>query len=220
VDPEPVCPTIRVSRLTLNGPHSCALKRIYALPHLVDMTRARRSLAHQGASGSVSHSSITRSFQMFRRHTFRLIASSAVIRPSRPRSASSGPSRCLVPSPPELQRSIRAVEVQQGADGRLYPVQAATSDERRRVRARAHALVLPRRGTGSPGRGVVPGSVFFRRKDQPCSALTCWKNTLNDVPMLLSAVGNACSVPAPVPVLVAFSGLVVKNDDSVCFFPL
>ena len=73
---------------------------------------------------------------------------------------------------------------------------------------------------GSPGRGVVPGPVFFRRKDQPCSALTCWKNTLNDVPVLLSAVGNACSVPAPVPVLGAFSGLVVKNDDSVCFVPL
>ena len=130
------------------------------------------------------------------------------------------PSRCLVPSPPELQRSIRAVEVQRGADGRLYPVRAATPDERRRVRALAHALVCRGRGTESPGRGVVPGPVFFRRKDQPCSALTCWKNTLNDVPVLLSAVGNACSVPAPVPVLVAFSGLVVKNDDSVCLFPL
>jgi hypothetical protein len=151
---------------------------------------------------------------------FRLIASSAVIRPSRPRSASNGPSRCLVPSPPELQRSIRAVEVQRGADGRLYPVRAATPDERRRVRAPAHALVCRGGGTGSPGRGVVPGPVFFWRKDQPCSALTCWKNTLNDVPVLLSAVGNACSVPAPVPVLVAFSGLVVKNDDSVCFLPL
>lgn len=116
--------------------------------------------------------------------------------------------RVQIPEPPLLTRDFAAMA------GSLVPSPVP------RVRALARALAAATRRTGSPGRGVVPGPAFFRRKDQPCSALTCWKNTLNDVPVLLSAVGNACSVPAPVPVLVAFSGLVVKNDDNECFLPL